>query len=250
MTQTVFTAGSPITSRLKLGITPDGTTTVNVTARRPDGTAVSTTAPSAWGGTAGDEMSVQWFATDDGASGSATLSAVGDWLVVWTVTGTGAVVAPKVYNVAPLPGTGTRPAWSPFLSDVADHAPFLTVDTLTPGSQLWLGTFTGATSPTDEQAQRHVDAAVAAIAARTGAIPSTLYGLARATAALRAAASILRAFARNRDDRDAAATLDARADADLAQLVDGAETAGTVTPTGPAPVGIYPDPVAWGDCYL
>jgi hypothetical protein len=115
------------------------------------------------------ETTAQFYATDDGTASGTTLAAAGDWLAVWKVTGTGASVTAKVYNVAPLPGTSTRPSWSPFLSDVADHVPFLTIDPTVPGSQVYLGTFTGWTSPTDEQAQRHIDRAVAIVGARSAA---------------------------------------------------------------------------------
>lgn len=243
MPQTVYDVGDLITSRLNLGVTPDGSTSATVVVRRPDGTALGSLNTSAW---TGMEKTVQFYATDDGTAGASTASAAGDWLAVWTVTGTGASVSAKVYNVVPLPGTGTRPAWSPFLSQVADHVPFLTEDSVTPG-QLWLGTFTGTTSPTDEQAQRHVDTAASVVAARVGVIPAALYPLARTATALRAAASILRAFARGADDRTAADALDVRADLAFAALVDGAETAGSAAATGPLPVGYFPEPVAHGD---
>jgi hypothetical protein len=249
MPQTVYMAGNPITSRIRLGVTPDGTTTVALTVFRPDGTTLdpSPALSPAW---ENGERTAQWFATNDGFQGSAVDAADGDWLAVWRVTGTGSTVASKVYSVAPLPGTGTRPAWSPFLSEVADHVPFLTIDSTTPGSQLYLGTFTGATTPTDEQAQRHVDRAVATVSARVGTIPVALYPLARGVAAARAAAAILRAFPRTRDDRDAAAELDRRADADFVQLVDGAESAGTAASAGPLPVAYFPAPNTWGDLDL
>lgn len=246
MPQSIFTAGNPISSRLKLGIVPDGTTNASCAVWRPDGTTVGTTAPSAWFGPDGDEKTVQWYATDDGTAGAATDNADGDWLAVWTVTGTGATTAAKVYSVLPLPGTGTRPDWSPFLSHVADHVPFLTESASLPG-QVWLGTFTGDTAPTDEQAQRHVDAAVATLAARVGTIPAALYPLARAVAAARAAASILRAFARTDEARTAADALDLRADASLGQLVDAAESAGSVASVGPGPVGYFPAAKWYGD---
>lgn len=113
MPQTVYDVGDPITSRLKLGVTPDGSTVATVTLQRPDGTSVAIT-PGAW---VGDEKTAQFYATDDGTVSGTLLAAAGDWLAVWKVTGTGASVTPKVYNVAPLPGTGTRPSWSPFLSE-------------------------------------------------------------------------------------------------------------------------------------
>ena len=249
MPQTVFDVGDLITSRLNLGVTPDGTTLVTATVSRPDGTVITGLNTSAW---VGMEKTVQWWATDDGTVSGTKLAAAGDWLVVWSVTGTGASVSTKLYPVRALPSPNDdRPAWAPFLSDVADHVPFLTVDTITPGTQAWLGTFTGATTPTDEQAQRHVDSAVAIVSSRVGAtLPPTMYPLARATAALRAAASILRAFARNADDRTAAGELDRRADASLEQLTDAADSAGTSTPAGPLPVGYFPDPVIHGDWNL
>jgi hypothetical protein len=51
---------------------------------------------------------------------------------------------------------------------VADHVPFLTIDITNPADQVYLGTFTGVTSPTDEVAQRHIDAAVSSSAPGSG----------------------------------------------------------------------------------
>jgi hypothetical protein len=247
MPQTVFDVGDPITSRLKLGVIPDGTTQVTVTVTRPDGATIAAPQLSAWDG---DERTVQFYATDTGLDDGGTLSSAGDWLVVWRITGTGANVLSKVYNVAPMPGTGTRPAWSPFLSQVADHVPYLTVDTLTPGSQLYLGTFTGATTPTDEVAQRHIDAAVATMFPAISAISPELYATARTVAALRAAASLARADPRRNDDVTTATQLDTRADAAWATLVDAAEAEGTVTGSVLTPVAFFPPPVHWGDLNL
>jgi hypothetical protein len=246
MTQTVFLVGNPITSRLTLGVMPDGTTAAAVVVRRPDGTTVSTTAVSA---PVGDVYTVQWFATDTGLAGGTTDASAGDWVAVWTVTGTGATVAPKVYNVIPLPGTGSRAVWTPFLSQVADLVPYLTEDSVTPG-QVWLGTFTGTTSPTDEQAQRHVDAAVAYVTASTGTVPASLQALAKAVAAQRAAATILRAFARTAEQRDGADALDRRTTTDLAALVAAAEAGGSAPSSGALPVAFFPDPTIHGDWNL
>ncbi len=215
--QTVYDVGDPITSQLSLGVPPDGSTNAAVVVKRPDGTAITSMVVSGW---VGDTITAQWWATDDGTSGASTTEAAGDWLAVWTVTGAGANIAAKIYNVAPLPGTGTRPDWSPFLSEVADHVPFLTVDTTTPGSQIYLGTFTGDTTPADEQAQRHVDSAVALMSPALGNISAGLYPTARAIAALRAAASLVRAFPRNPDDLTLANALSAQADAAWTLLVD------------------------------
>jgi hypothetical protein len=163
MPQTVFDVGDLITSRLNLGVTPDGTTAAAVVVKRPDGVVITGLNTSAW---AGMEKTVQWWATDDGTASGTKLAA--------------AVVSSRVGTV----------------------------------------------------------------------LPESMYGLARATVALRAAASILRAFARNRDDREAAGLLDERADATLVQLTDAADVAGTATPAGPLPVGYFPEPVAWGDLNL
>jgi hypothetical protein len=247
MPQTVFDVGDLIASRLNLGVTPDGTTAASVVVYRPDGTVITGLNTSAW---VGMEKTVQWWATNDGTPGAATTAAAGDWLAVWTVTGTGASVSAKVYPVTPLPGTGTRPAWSPFLSDVADHVPYLSVDTTTPGSQVYLGTFTGRTTPTDEQAQRHVDNAVAVVGALLGTLPSGTYRLARAVAAVRAAASLARAFPRNRADLDTADQLAAQSAVDMATLTTAAEVAGSSPSASPLPVMYAPSPTWYGDLDL
>lgn len=241
-TQTVYDVGDPITSRLNLGVSPDGSTAVTVTVQRPDGTAISV-AP---GGFVGMETTAQFYATDDGTASGATLAAAGDWLAIWKVTGTGASVTAKVYNVAPLPGTSTRPSWSPFLSDVADHVPFLTIDPTVPGSQIYLGTFTGSTSPTDEQAQRHIDRAVAIVGAGFGTLTGALVGMARTVAALWAAASLCRAFARDQTTRQIAADLTSAANAELKVLQAAVDNANEST-LNAVPVLNAPDPVPWGD---
>lgn len=245
MPQTVYDVGDPITSRLKLGVTPDGSTVATATLQRPDGTALPVT-PGTW---SGDEKTFQFYATDDGTPSGTTLAADGDWLAVWRVTGTGASVTPKVYNVAPLPGTATRVPWSPFLSDVADHVPFLTIDTQTPGSQVYLGTFTGWTSPTDEQAQRHVDRAVSIVGAGFSALTGDLAAMARTVAAIWAAASLCRAFARDQTTAARATALEATARAELKVLQTAVENAGSAT-LNALPVLRAPDPVPWGDSYL
>jgi hypothetical protein len=247
MPQTVYDVGDPITSRLKLGVTPDGTSVPTVVVKRPDGNTITGLTPSAsWSGTDGDERTVQFYATDDGTAAGTVLAADGDWLAVWKVTGTGASITPKVYNVAPLPGTSTRPTWSPFLSDVADHVPFLTISQSAPGSQVYLGTFTGDTSPTDEQAQRHVDQAVAIVGAGFSTLTGQLPRMARAVAAVWAAATLALAFARDQTGRDIAAALRATAAADLKVLQGAVENSGEST-LNALPVLNAPPPVPWGD---
>jgi hypothetical protein len=246
--QTVFDQGDLITSRLNLGVAPDGTTTATVAVQRPDGTTIAGLNTSAW---AGMEKTVQWWATDDGTAAGTTTSSAGDWLAVWRVTGTGASVTAKVYPVRPLPSASSdRPPWAPFLSDVADHVPWLTVDTVTPGSQVYLGTFTGRTTPTDEQVQRHIDAAVSVVGAGLGTLPASMYRMARGVAAVRAASTVAQAFPRNRTDLDTADRLAARASSDLLVLTAAAEVAGSSPPASPAPVMYAPEPSWWGDLDL
>lgn len=247
MPQTEFDVGDLITSRLKLGITPDGTSVATVVIKRPDGTVITGLNTSAW---VGDEKTVQWYATDTGIEGAATGEADGDWLAVWTVTGTGASVSAKVYPVMPLPGTGVRPDWSPFLSDVADYVPYLTVDIVTPGSQTYLGTFTGLTSPTDEQARRHIDDAASIVGAGFSVLATAeLKRMARTVTAMYAAVTLGRAFSR---DTTLLGTLDAlerQAAAALKVLQGAVDDAGAATLSA-VPVLYAPQPVAWGDDYL
>lgn len=246
MAQTVFTVGNPITSKLALGVAHDGTTNVSITVYRPDGTAIAPPAISAW---VGEEKTAQFYATDDGTAAGTTLLATGDWVVIWRVTGTGAVTAAKVYNVAPLPGTGTRPVWSPFLSEVADFVPWLTVSTITPGDQTYLGTFNGNTSPTDEQAQRHVDAAAAFVGAGFGTLTTTLQDMARTVTAMWAASTLALAFARNAEDRATAAALERQAASSLKSLQAAADNAGADNLSA-VPVMYAPAPVWYGDLPL
>lgn len=242
MPQTVYDVGDPITTRLTLGVVPDGTSVATLTVQRPDGTPI-TTSPGAW---VGSDKTAQFWATDDGTVSGTTVAAAGDWLALWKVTGTGASVTPKIYNVAPLPGTSTRAPWSPFLSDVADHVPFLTIDQTTPGSEYYLGTFTGYTSPTDEQAQRHIDAAVSVVGAGFGTLTGTLPRMARAVAAMWAAATLCRAFARDADTRALADALSKQASTELKVLQTAVDNSGEDSLTA-LPVLIAPRPVPWGD---
>ena len=247
MPQTEFDVGDLITSKLKLGITPDGTSIASVVVKRPDGTIIAGLNTSAW---VGDEKTVQWYATDTGLEAAGTDEADGDWLVVWTVTGTGASVSAKVYPVMPLPGTRTRPDWAPFLSDVADYVPYLTVDTVTPGSQTYLGTFTGLTSPTDEQARRHVDAALSIVGAGFSTLATAeLKRMARTVTAMFAAVTLARAFSRDATNLAAADALERQATLALKTLQGAVDDSGADTLSA-VPVLYAPLPVAHGDDYL
>ncbi len=242
MVQTVFDVGDPITSRLKLGVAPDGTTVVAVAVTAPDGTAQTVVGPT--GPVNVDEYMAQWTAT-----------MAGDYVATWSVTGTGAGVQSKVFVVRAAPlASDDRPVWAPYLSDVADHVPYLTVDTTTPGDATFLRTFSGYTSPTDSQAARITDQAVVSVMAAVGTVNDSLHGMARLVASLRAAAAILRAYPRDPNDpndRALAQDLDRRADAELAVLKAANEAAGEAqVPAALAPVWSFPQSVSWGDAYL
>lgn len=252
MAQTVYDVGDLITSRLDLGVTPDGSTVATFVVQRPDGAVISGLSASGW---VGQQKTVQFWATDDGTATGTKVHSSGDWLVVWTVTGTGASVTAKIYSVRLLPNASEgRPVWTPFLSDVADYVAYLTVDRTTPGQQVYLGTFTGDTVPTDEQVQRIVDREVQIVESATigtFAMPSLLYPLASAVVALRAAAIIARTYQRTDEiDLRFANTLDAWAKTALDDLVKAVGEQGGGPGSGPAPVGYFPDAPKWQDQYL
>lgn len=250
MPQTVYDVGDLITSRFDLGVTPDGTTDVTVRVWKPNGIELTGIVPGPW--TNVTQKTAQWYATDNGTAGGPITAGVadGDWLAVWTATGTGASVSPKIYNVRRLPVAGTRMEWVPFLSDVADHVPWLTVSLSTPGDQTYLGTFTGDTAPSDEQAMRHIDQATAIIGARLGTLPAALYPAVRAAVALRAAASLALAFPRDATDVNTAQQLSAAAATAWAELRAAADAADVTPSLTPQPVAYAPAPNWWGDLNL
>lgn len=136
--------------------------------------------------------------------------------------------------------------WAPGLADVARHVPTRTRDSATPGSDRLLGTFTATTTPTAEQAQAVIDAAVATISGVYGAIPTSLGDLARDAAEWRAAADIEYAYPDRSADVQVARDLDARAqlsDKALAAAIAGAG-AGLADLV---PEWQFPAPPPWAD---
>ncbi|WP_031165957.1 hypothetical protein [Streptosporangium roseum] len=140
--------------------------------------------------------------------------------------------------------------WAPTLEQVADHIPTRTRDSTTPGSDTLLMTFNADTTPTDEQARRYIDSAVAEVlAAVAGTVPATptyLRELARKAAALRAAADIELAYPDRDADVEVAAQLDQRAKDALLRLVEavsdagGTGTEGSLLPVWSMPVPGWP----------
>lgn len=200
-----------------LTVAPADTDTVaTLTVRSPAGDTVVATSGGDLTpiGDAGD-LQQQWTSDDP-----VTYTLPGRWVLHWDVVGTGegAEDFEVFVSAAPVPG---GPVWAPGLSRVADYVPRLTVDTVTPGEAVELGTFTAATLPTDRIAQRHIDNAVAGVAATVPTVPVPLQPLAQTVAALRAAASIQRSYSNTAlglDTLSISAALDARADAEMARL--------------------------------
>lgn len=143
------------------------------------------------------------------------------------------------------------PTWAPTLEHVADHIPTRTRDRNNTGSDALLMTFTAATTPTDEQAQRHIAGAVAwTLAGIGGVLPATpvhLTDLATRTAALRAAADIELAYPDRNADVAVHEQLDQRAKDALKVLVDACNDAGGGTEGNLVPVYSFPDPALYGD---
>jgi hypothetical protein len=111
-----------------------------------------------------------------------------------------------------------------------------------------LGTFTEATTPTAEQAQADLDAAVRGIVADVGPIPlsDVVQAQARDAAEWRAAADIELAYPNRNADVLVARDLDARAAYALAALRRSLEEAGAGLVSG-VPQWAFPDPPPWGD---
>ncbi|MEV0306532.1 hypothetical protein [Nonomuraea fuscirosea] len=143
--------------------------------------------------------------------------------------------------------------WTPSLEMVADHIPTRTRPIEPPGETRYLNTFTSETTPTDVQAQRHIeDAVVTVLAAVGGVVPDTptfLSILAREAAALRAAADIEIAY----PDRDADMSvtvyeqLNELANAKLERLRQAINDQGHGTSGSLLPIWSMPEPPWWGD---
>lgn len=138
-------------------------------------------------------------------------------------------------------------AWAPTLEQVAIWVPWLTTSTATPGNQTYAGTFTTTTSPTDAQAQAHIDRSVAVIGAGISAtLPTTLYPLASAVTALKTAIALARSFPRSAADLVFADALEKQYNTDYQALIVSIDQTGT-SPVEAYPVWTAPDPVWWGD---
>ncbi len=174
---------------------------------------------------------------------------------VWRGKGifTGALVQtiPFVIIVA---ADSTLTAWTPTLTEVADYVPGRTRP-VTPGAgdDVMAGTFTANTRPTGEQVSRLAAGATAHVAAAVGTVDPTLYSLAKAAAAQRAAAYVEYAYPERDDDLNTGDKLLALSAATLVRLIAANLV---ITGTTPAaanvllPVWYMPVPPAYGDLPL
>lgn len=135
------------------------------------------------------------------------LTTAGVWR--WRLTTTnpdqtrdGVLVAAALY--ADLP-------WLPSITDVADYVPARTLAVDTPGTETYLGTFTADTTPTGAQVERLAATAASYVSARAGTVAASLYQLASAAAAARAAALVELAYPQRDDDLNTAEALTAQA---------------------------------------
>jgi hypothetical protein len=83
-----------------------------------------------------DDLQQRWEADQP-----VTFTAPGRWVLHWDVTGTGEGAEDLTVFVSPAPLPG-GPTWAPGLTRVAVYVPRLTVDTITPGDGVELGTRT------------------------------------------------------------------------------------------------------------
>jgi hypothetical protein len=88
-------------------------------------------------------------------------------------------------GLAHLEVTVATEPWAPKLEEVAGHIPTRTRDASDPGSDALTGTFSDTTTPTESQAQRITDAAVATVAGAVGSVTTKLEPLARDAAGCR-----------------------------------------------------------------
>lgn len=135
--------------------------------------------------------------------------------------------------------------WAPNLEEVAGHIPTRTRDASQPGSDAFTGTFSETTTPTEPQAQRITDAAVATVAGAVGIVTAKLEPLARDAAGWRAAADIELAFIQRDGDMTVYEQLDKRAAAALTRLLETAEEQGGGQ-VATLPVWSFPDPCGPG----
>lgn len=217
----------------------DADTAVTLTVTLPDGTLLDP-APNA-------------TTTDNGATWHTEpvrYTQAGAWILTWTVTGTGAGTAVRRVMVAASPTAG-GPTWTPGRSRVAHYVPGRTLDY---DAETHVLTFTSTTRPTGLQVDQLIADAVAWVLAATGTVAASLYDMASATAAVRAAAFVELGYPDKAEDVSHGQILLAEAQRMLDQLVRANQAATGANPTDPGaallPRFAFPAAPSWADTDL
>ncbi len=204
----------------------DTDTVATLTARKPDGTTVNVPvtagALAAVPDTNPVEYTQRWDATDPLEYDQATR-----WVLHWDVTGTGEGEEDFEVWVVPSPSVG-GPAWTPSRSKVATYVPHRTLarslSSTTASQDQHQFTFDNTTTPTGGQADALIVDAVAWIAARVPKLTTVHHDLARAAAALLAAAWIERSWPNDDQSLQRANDMEKRVDLLVADLVGASNT--------------------------
>lgn len=141
-------------------------------------------------------------------------------------------------------------SWQPALDDVGRLIPTRTRDAADPGSDEMLGTFTTTTTPSADQAQAMIDAAVRDVVSQTGPIDAyhdvELTDAARNAAAWRAAADIELSYPNRDADVQVYEALDARAKYEMTVVLRRLQIQGEGAPEA-VPFWSAPDPPPYAD---
>jgi hypothetical protein len=235
-----YPAGQPV--RLTTTVRDaDGTLvtpgTIALTLQRPDLTTAVFAAPTATG--VGQYR--QDLSTTD-------LAQLGTYRYEWVTTGTGAGVSPPptTFDVFdPLAAS----QW-PTRAQVAKYVPYRTIPA-DQSSDAPTNDFGALTTPTGEQADEHIAAAVAWVGARCGPIVPALYGSAGEVAAVRAAGMIELSYPVRDAGVNTAAALLEQAEAWLTGLCEANEDLDVTDPGGGVghvlPQWSFPAPISFGD---
>ncbi|BAL87301.1 hypothetical protein AMIS_20810 [Actinoplanes missouriensis 431] len=238
-----------------LDVTPAGVdTTGTLTVHRPDGTSSGVpVTPGPLGA--------------DPDTGEPTRRLTADpvvfdqprrWVLSWQVMGTGVGAEDIEIWVVPSPAAG-GPEWTPSRTRVATYVPHRTLarslTSVVNSQDIYQFTFDHTTTPSGVAVDALIVDAVAWVAARVSPMRDSMHDLARAVAALLAAAWVERSWPNDAASLQRANDMERRADAMLGDLADANNAAGgtsdygieIVAPTWSFPTADprYDDPRYW-----
>lgn len=226
----------------------DTDTVATLTARRPDGTSVAVPVTGgplvAVPDTSPVEYTQRWDATNPLEYDLATR-----WVLHWDVQGTGEGEEDFEVWVVPSPAVG-GPTWTPSRSKTATYVPHRTlarsVASTTASQDQHQFTFDNSTTPSGTQADALIVDAVAWVSARVPKLTAAHHDLARAAAALLAAAWIERSWPNDDQSLQRANDMEKRVDVMLGDLAQASADAnaedGSSYPTPAAPYWSFPSP--------